>query len=314
MVAEEARRTARRLSPVVPASPSFDHFLAIDWSGARGRHHKGIALGLCGQGTGAPELLAPPSRRGWSREEVLRYLREDLPARTLVGLDLGIALPFADAGAFFPGLAQSPDTARALWARIEGICEEDEDLGANAFVDHPDFAPYFRRHGGREGERFHLPGSDHRRGRLRVTEAAQARLGCKPYSNFNLVGAAQVGKSSLTGMRLLHRLTGTLPVWPIDPLPRSASLVCEIYTTLAAVAAGRRAGRAKITERGDLDTALAALGSLPRGETGPIDDHSADALLTSAWLRAAAARRELWHPPELTPELATREGWTFGAL
>ena len=31
-------------------------------------------------------------------------------------------------------------------------------------------------------------------------------MGCKPYSNFNLVGAAQVGKSSLSGMRMLHRL------------------------------------------------------------------------------------------------------------
>ena len=52
------------------------------------------------------------------------------------------------------------------------------------------------------------------RGRFRVTEIEQARMGCKPYSNFNLVGAAQVGKSSLTGMRVLHALSGAVPVWP----------------------------------------------------------------------------------------------------
>ncbi|MBT0666760.1 hypothetical protein HT136_00050 [Novosphingobium profundi] len=291
----------------------FSHFLAIDWSGAQGTHHKGIALALCRREGGAPDLLPPPSPRGWSREGVLAYLRDGLPANTLVGLDLGIALPFEDAGAFFPGLADSPADARSLWRRVDEVCAGEVDLAASRFVDHPDYAPYFRRHGGREGARFHLPAAAHRRGRLRVTEAAQARLGCKPYSNFNLVGAAQVGKSSLTGMRLLHRLTGHLPVWPIDPLPEAGSVVVEIYTTLAAIEAGRSAGRAKITERHDLDTALAALGSPVRGESGAIDDHSADALLTSAWLRRAAPRAALWSPPELSPQLARREGWTFGA-
>jgi hypothetical protein len=88
-------------------------------------------------------------------------------------------------------------------------------------------------------------------------------MGCKPYSNFNLVGAAQVGKSSLSGMRVLHRLAGHLPVWPIDPLPASGSVVCEIYTTIAAMAAGRPPSRSKIRDGTALDTALAALASAP---------------------------------------------------
>ena len=60
-------------------------------------------------------------------------------------------------------------------------------------------------------------------------------MGCRPYSNLNLVGAAQVGKSSLTGMRLLHALGRRLPIWPIDAVPAHGSLIVEIYTTIAAM-------------------------------------------------------------------------------
>ncbi|HEX8055199.1 MAG TPA: hypothetical protein VF481_00950, partial [Novosphingobium sp.] len=134
-----------------------------------------------------------------------------------------------------------------------------------------------------------------------------------PYSNFNLVGAAQVGKSSLSGMRILHRLAGRLPVWPIDPLPDRGSVVTEIYTTIAAMAAGRSAAKSKMRSLEDLNAALVALGSDPVAGMGPIDDHRSDALVTAAWLRTAADRRELWYPSGLTPEIARTEGWTFGA-
>lgn len=294
--------------------PRFRHFLAIDWSGALGPRQKGIAVALCGLANEAPALLRTAGHLHWSREDVLDLLLTGLPQDTLVGLDLGISLPFVDAGAFFPGWVQSPPTARALWALIDQVCTNDPHLSVASFVDHPQLSAYFRRHGGREGPHFHLPHAPHRRGRMRVTEEAQARAGCKPYSNFNLVGAAQVGKSSLTGMRVLHRLGGQLPVWPIDPLPQEGSVVVEIYTALAAVAAGRSASRAKMTDYASLNTALAALGSPKVPGEGPIDDHSADALLTAVWLRIAATRAELWQPAELTAELAQTEGWTFGAL
>ena len=251
--------------------------------------------------------------RGWSRAGLLETLRDGLALDTLVGLDLGIALPFADCGAYFPGLARSPPDVPCLWALVEEVCAGDPHLAATSFADHPAFAPYFRRHGGREGVRFRCDGAAHGRGRFRVTEIAQAAMGCRPYSNFNLVGAAQVGKSSLTGMRLLHRLRGIVPVWPIEPLPPSGSVIVEIYTTIAAMAAGRPPSRAKMRTCEELDAALEALGSPPSGTSGPIDDHSADALLTAAWLRANAGRAELWSPIGLTPAIARTEGWTFGA-
>ena len=289
----------------------FRHFLAIDWSGAKGRRQKGIALALA-DGAGGPPVLVERGR-GWGREDVLALLRDDLPADTLVGMDLGIALPFADCGAYFPGLADSPPDAPALWALIDAVCEEDPNLEAGRFVADPRFAPFFRN-GAATGLHFRCDGAAHGRGRFRVTEAAQARMGCKPYSNFNLVGAAQVGKSSLTGMRMLHRLRGHLPVWPIDPLPDSGSVAVEIYTSIAALEAGRSVSRAKMRNFEDLNRALDTLGSPPVAGEGAIDDHSSDALLTAAWLRMVAHDARRWHPAALTPLVARTEGWTFGAL
>ncbi len=287
----------------------FRHFLAIDWSGAKGAAQKGIALAIAASEGGPPVLV----RHRWSRDQVLTVLRDELPEDTLVGLDLGIALPFADCGGYFPGWKDSPPDAPALWALIDAIAGDEPNLGANAIVAHPALRPFFRD-GGETGARFGCDGAAHGRGRFRITERAQARQGCKPYSNFNLVGAAQVGKSSLTGMRMLHRLRGHLPVWPVDPLPASGSVVVEIYTTLAALEAGRSPGRAKMRTLPELNAALARLEAPPvRGEDA-IDDHSSDALLAAAWLRAVAHERRRWTPPELTREIAVTEGWTFGAL
>ena len=285
----------------------FRHFAAIDWSGAAGERHKGIAIAICAQGNAAPALVRPGHR--WSRMDALEWLRDDLPADTLVGIDLSTSFAFEDCGAYFPGWDESPADAHALWALVERICADDPHLGASSLVDHPEARRHFRRHGGREGDRF---GGG--RGRFRATEHAQQRMGCKPYSNFNLIGAAQVGKASLTGMRVLHRLTGHVPVWPIDPLPESGSVLVEIYAAIAAIEARRSAGRAKIRDHAELNIALAHLESRPLPGLGPIDDHKSDALLTAAWLRRAAGRKALWHPPALTRDIAAQEGWTFGAL
>ncbi len=287
-------------------APRFRHFAGVDWSGAVGERQKGIRVALCAIGHVAPALVRPD--HVWSRAEVLAWITHDLPPDTLVGLDLGTALPFFDRGAYFPEWTQSPADARALWALVDRICADDPHLSATSFVDHPDASRHFRRHGGRAGDLF-PPG----RGRWRLAEHAQAALGLNPVSNLNLVGAAQVGKSSLTGMRMLHRLSGTVSIWPFDHDPGHGNLLLEIYTTLAAREAGVPAGRSKLRDTAALNEALAALGSAPVCEEGWIDDHSSDALLSAAWLRVAALRSELWHPPALTPEVARIEGWTFGA-
>ena len=285
----------------------FSHFAAIDWSGAVGPRQPGIAVAICALGNAAPLLVRPG--HVWSRQEVLDWMLGEMPDDTLVGLDLGASLPFVDRGAFFPHWAESPADARGLWALVERVCADDPHLAANSFVDHPDAARHFRRHGGREGDLF---GGG--RGRLRVSEYGQMAQGLNPYSNLNLVGAAQVGKSSLTGMRVLHRAQHHLPVWPIDPDPGTGSLIVEIYTSLAALAAGKRKGQTKIGAA-ELDARLAVFGCdahVPLA--GRYSDHATDALLTAAWLRWVHAQAELWAPAGLTAQIARTEGWTFGVV
>ena len=291
----------------------FARFLAVDWSGAKGARQKGIALAIALAEGGPPVLVTPPDPKGWARTEVLALLA-GLDAPTLVGLDLGIGLPYADAGAFFPGWDASPANARGLWALIDALCTADPHLGAGGFVMHPEASRYFRHGAGAEGDRFLLPGAASREGRFRVAEIAQRNAGVRPVSNFNLVGAAQVGKSSLTGMRMLHRLGPRVPVWPVDPMPEQGSVVTEIYTSVAARLGGVTGAATKIRSFEALNDALDALGSPPVKGTGAIDDHSSDALVTAAWLRRVHGMRELWHPAGLTPEVARTEGWTFGAL
>ena len=287
---------------------SFEKFACIDWSGQAVARPKGLAVAWCEQGDAAPLLVERSN--GWSREVVFDWLvnqagtQEDL----IVGLDLSPALPFADADAYFPGVPAQPRDARDLWKLVDETCAEEPHLGASSFADHAAFSPHFRRHGGREGAAFGGGA-----GRFRVVEHRQRGNGVSPVSCFNLVGAAQVGKSSLTGMRVLHRLAGRVPVWPFDPVPERGPLIVEIYTSIAARAAGVRKGRSKLRDGESLDAALAQLGCQPHARLAKYDDHSTDAILTAAWLRTVAHNPALWNPPGLDAVRHT-EGWTFGVV
>lgn len=287
----------------------FAQFVAIDWSGAKGERHGGIALAIA-RGVAAPQLVRPGHR--WSRGEVVAWLAEraEDSADMLVGFDFSAAFAHRDTGAYFPGWADSPPDMPHLWAAVEHICTADLHLGVGQFLAHPQARRHFRHAAADVGDCFGTGV-----GRLRVVEAHQRATGqAASWSNFNLVGAGQVGKASLAGMRLLHRLHCALPFWPLDPVPPRGPLMVEIYTSVAARAAGMRAGTSKIRDGAALDASLARLGSRPARLLGPITDHAADALLTAAWLRAVAHDPALWLPAPLDDALARTEGWTFGII
>jgi hypothetical protein len=284
--------------------PSFTDFIAIDWSGQAVERPRGLAVAHAHMGTRPPELI----ERDWSRQDILEWLGElaDKGVRALIGLDLSPAFPFRDEGAYFPGWEASPPDAKALWALVDQLSAGDPHLAATSFVAHPDARRHFRQRGDC-GDLF-PPG----RGRFRICEHGQEAMRLSPYSCFNLVGASQVGKSSLTGMRVLYRLRGTLGMWPFDPVPSEGPVLVEIYTALASRLAGMRKGISKIRDAAALDAALAAFGSAPHAPLSRYDDHATDAMLSAAWLRVAAEQPGHWSPARLTAELARTEGWTFG--
>ncbi|MEO7602427.1 MAG: hypothetical protein ABIS39_04075 [Sphingomicrobium sp.] len=286
----------------------FANFAVVDWSGQAVARPKGLAVAHASKGRSAPTLLRPSG--GWSRPAVLEWLERlaNSKADILIGLDLSPALPFADTGDYFPNWPQSPPNARRLWEMVDRLAYDDEHLAASSFIAGDEVGRHFRQLNNC-GDRF---GSG--RGRLRVCERGQAAMGLSPQSCFNLVGAAQVGKSSLTGMRVLHRLQGRIPVWPFDPLPTEGPAIVEIYTAIASRAAGIRKGLSKVRDAASLDAVLNALGSYAHRTLDRYDDHSTDAILTTAWLRNASIDTRLWNPQGLTPALAQTEGWTFGVV
>lgn len=286
---------------------NFDAYVCIDWSGQAIARPKGLAMAWCEPGRRAPMLLRPEG--GWTRAGVLDWLQRHAAkgTRMLVGLDLSPALPFIDANAYFPGHPESPADARALWAMVDRLCVDEPHLSASTFPVRDGLRDHFRNHD-KTGSAFGSGG-----GRLRVVEHRQRLAGVNPVSCLNLVGAAQVGKSSLTGMRMLHRLAGAIPVWPIDPLPEQGPVIVEIYTSIAARAGGLRKGLSKVRDAATLDAILTELDSDRHRALDRYDDHITDAIMTSAWLRKVAHDQALWVPKAMKPEIARTEGWTFGA-
>lgn len=288
---------------------SFRQFACIDWSGALGERPPGLALAVAGE-EGAPQLIQ--LKNGWSRQDLLEWLATlaEQQADIVIGLDLSLGFPFIDRQAFFPQWESSPADAKTLWALVEQLCSADPHLAASSFLIHPQARRHFRHAKGDTGDLF-----EGGLGRLREVERHQrATKQANSWSCFNLVGAGQVGKSSLTGMRMLHRLGGRMPVWPFDPIPESGPLIIEIYTSMAARTAGLPANRSKIRDRATLVSALSALGSPAPRRLPRYDDHATDALLTAAWLRLTTRHTELWHPPLMTETVRQTEGWTFGVL
>lgn len=281
------------------APDRFTGFVAIDWSGAHGTTHPGIQVALCRSGNAAPMIVTPPGR-AWSREAVAEWLLARADEPLLIGFDFSFSAPFVTRGAHLPGDRPTAD-ARALWAYVDDS-SDDPDLGARSFLE------------ARRGTHFYFGAADGRKADFlhwRTCEIATdgAR---KPSTVYDAIGASQVAKASFAGMRLLRRLDGRLAIWPFDPVPPSGAVVVEIYTSIAARDAGRPKGRSKMRSADALDEALTALGSEPHDPLGRYDDHSTDAILTSAWLRTTATRADLWHPLGLTRHVAQTEGWTFG--
>lgn len=277
----------------------FRRYIALDWSGAK--RANGVAVAKCTSGRGAPQLVPIARGNRWRREDARDWLSETITTdgSVLIGLDFAFAFPWEDAGCYFPDGGVDLDDAAALWKRVEEVCGEDKDLYAGSFTKDKRFASFFWKTG-------------HGQARFRCTEKC-----CKPKPEcvFKLVGPKQVGKASLSGMRLLHQLKArhgdAIKVWPFDPDTDTDSVCVEIFPTHFIARAGMRPR--KIRDLYALNKVLAHYESdpVPKDEEKR-SDHDTDALISAAALRHLAGDAKLWCPKAMTPDVARREGWIFG--
>jgi hypothetical protein len=286
--------------------PRFDTFVAIDWSGAR-NPYRGIAVAKCERGRSAPQLVRSTRTAHWTRTEIATWLCSELKdaTRTLIGMDFAFGFPFEESAGYLQGRIRKQKTIFDLWRWIDDKSHDETDFGCSTFTCDTRYASLFWKSG-------QLPEGWIERKRL--TElACAATTNTRPESVYKLLGSKQVGKASITGIRVLHHVRhiqeARVSFWPFEePGP---STITEIYPTLFRRFATKSLAKLRSIE--DLNKALAAFGSaaIPRATRAP-SDHETDALISAAGLRFLADKQAIWTHPDLPSRRVQREGWIFG--
>jgi len=286
--------------------PKFDTFVAIDWSGA---HHpyNGIAVARCTRGRSAPQLVPPRVGARWTRTEIATWLCEELKGtrRLLIGMDFAFGFPFGENGGYLQGRTQEPKTIFDLWELIDECSGDDADFGCRRFTSDPRYASLFWKSG-------RLPEQwiEHKR---RTELACATTTGTRPETVYKLIGSKQVGKASITGIRVLQHVrqvrNSDVSFWPFQRPDRST--IAEIYPTLFRMCATNKLAKLRSLE--DLNESLGAFDSdrMPRSGRR-FSDHETDALISAAGLRYLARKPATWAHPDLTSLQVQREGWIFG--
>jgi hypothetical protein len=276
----------------------------MDWSGAA-RDYDGIAVAICRTGRTGPRLV-PPRGAHWTRMEIADWLKGQLNGgqRLLIGFDFAFGFPFEPNLGYLGGQAQDIDNIFALWARIEAKSCGEPDFGCIRFINNPDYTSLFWTAGPKPQQWIE---------RKRRTEHACAEsTKTRPDTLYKLLHSKQVGKASITGIRVLHHIRSCkgdcVAIWPFETV--RSSVIVEIYPTIfRKIATG---SVAKLRSRSSLNLALASVDShrMPAGRD--LSDHETDALLSAAGLRSIAQDPDIWAPAELSSPRVQREGWIFG--
>ena len=289
----------RKKNPV----EKFELFVGIDWSGAKGSSHPGIAVSEAKIGNSVPTIIPPPhNEKFWSRNEVKNYLvKRCKEKKILAGIDFAFSYPFIDEMSFFPSLLNAPKTAVELWALINKINVNEPDFyGGNIWKD-PVFSNYYNSPGNR-GVLF--------RSRRRLTEIFAKKIK-SPSPTFNCVGPAGVGTGSLAGMRFLHEFGDLACRWPLEKKTGKRLTLVEIFPSFYFMLTGIKPEKGNQAKIETLNKALAFFNSDQLSDdfiiNGP-DFDEADAIISSAAIRAFSERETTW----VVPDAANQEGWIFG--
>ncbi len=286
---------------------NFDCFVGIDWTGAKSPvKTKSIAVAQCERGRISPQLI----RKSWSRQSVGDYIETIIEngKRTLIGIDCN----FGYAQSIIEKQIGHGKKAFDLWQCVEKYCANDTNFFAGSFWDHPEYTSYFWQQG-KKPEYFLMP--------KRFTEMLCGESGYGwPESPFKLIGAKQVGKGGLAGMRLAHYLKEKHPtdvaIWPFDDnekCNKAMVVITEIYPRQFIRRAGY--GSQKIRNHDDLNSILLAL-KAEKFKAHYHSDHDTDAIIAAAGLRFLCGDLESIPKPLSNPHanrvLLQAEGWIFG--
>ncbi|WP_262695610.1 hypothetical protein [Kordiimonas aquimaris] len=298
----------------------FSHFVGIDWTGAKGKRHKGLKIAICEAGTHAPVIVPPKSGyKDWSRRECAEWLSEGagLPSgsRVLVGIDAAFGYPFDTDKGYLRGDLDLK-SAPCLWDEIARKCDGDEDFFGGSFVQA--HARHYRT------QRYDIASKKFDtvvdkqffRPELRDCEQICIKEKYGPCESvFNLIGASQVGKSALSTMIMLNQLRShkDICVWPFDNIGNQQLVLVEIYAALFSKLGGHKG---KVRNKDTLNAVFAELMTQPYQFDLPLQrvDDETDALVTAAGLRFIAHDRKYWHPPKLSTKVRRTEGWIFGVV
>lgn len=298
-------------------SASFSHYIGIDWSGAKQPTKTfSIALARCDDHNNYPPIATTDKL---SRSDVFDQISDMVndKQRTLIGIDCNFGYC---ANVMHKQLGDSA-TAAHLWATVDSVNHKQPNFFAGEFWSSPQFSADFWQ----QGAQPHWFDLNQLR---RITESYAAKQGFGiPESPFKLIGAKQVGKGGLAGMRVVHQLkqrfADKVAIWPFDAehCNRANVVICEIYPRLFIRQAGW--GNAKIRSIDDLNHILSHFGcdeydveNLTNSndtDNAVISDHLTDALIASAGLRAMVRQFPSLLDHTVLPEDAVmREGWIFG--
>jgi hypothetical protein len=276
--------------------PSFDCFVGIDWSGDKNAWQKGLKVAIARPGRAAPALKECPARKsGWSRIDVIRWIEDEFQdERALIGIDFAFGFPEVTL----------PGNIVLDWDYAERVCAEHPNFYGGAF-----FRPPICPHSHLVNSRW-LPKDRYSANHLRMTDiVAMQTTGARPQSVFNAVGPAQVGPSSISGMRALRSLRrncgGRIAIWPFDEAGHGGSVIVEIFPRYYPLSRGRSARLAGLRE---LNAALASFGS-EAVRNNPKSEDEGDALLSAAALRLLSSDDLLFRLPD---QAIRSQGWIFG--
>jgi len=276
--------------------PAFDCFVGIDWSGDKNVWQRGLKVAIACPGHTAPVLKeCPGGKDGWSRSDVVRWIRDEFQdKRALIGIDFAFGFPEVTL----------PGNVVLDWEYAEKVCAAYPNYYGGAF-----FRPPILPHSHLVNSRW-LPKDSYSANHLRMTDiVAMETTGARPQSIFNAVGPAQVGPSSISGMRALRSLRqecdGRIAIWPFDEVALTGSVIVEIFPQYYPLSRGKSA---RLAGRRELNAALAAFGS-DGVRKGPKSEDEGDALLSAAALRVLSSEDALFRLPEQT---IRSQGWIFG--